>query len=99
MAREPSMTPSTPAPIVPVILCGGSGTRLLGLKMLRVKTIFRTLNQRAGGAEGGLNALDFRLSIKCPLDVAMLSDRDRSHPMLANGFEGFSEEHSHAEHH
>lgn len=51
------------------------------------------------GAEGGLNALDFRLAIKWPMDVAMLSDRDRSHPMLTNGFEGFSEEHSHAEHH
>lgn len=50
-------------------------------------------------AEGGLNAQDFRLAIKWPLGVTILSDRDRSHPMLTNEFEGFSEEDNHAEHH
>ena len=50
-------------------------------------------------AEGGLNALDFRLAIKWPLGVTILSDRDRSHPMLTNEFEGFSEEYNHAKHH
>jgi dTDP-4-dehydrorhamnose 3,5-epimerase len=35
------------------------------------------------GAEGGLNVLDPRLAIKWPLDVDVLSDRDRSHPMIA----------------
>ena len=46
-----------------------------------------------------LNALDFRLAIKWPLGVTILSDRDRSHPMLTNKFEGFSEKYNHAEHH
>lgn len=34
-------------------------------------------------AEAGLNALDPGLAIKWPLDVDVLSDRDRSHPMIA----------------
>ena len=59
---------------------------------------FHTATYQAG-AEGGLNALDFRLAIKWPLGVTILSDRDRSHPMLTNEFEGFSEEHNHAKHH
>lgn len=59
---------------------------------------FHTAAYQAG-AEDGLNAMDPRLAIKWPLAVTMLSDRDRSHPMLTSGFEGFSEEHNHAEHH
>ena len=34
-------------------------------------------------AEDGLNALDPGLAIEWPLDVDVLSDRDRSHPMIA----------------
>lgn len=59
---------------------------------------FHTATYQAG-VEGGLNALDFRLAIKWPLGVTILSNRDRSHPMLTNEFEGFSEEHNHAKHH
>jgi dTDP-4-dehydrorhamnose 3,5-epimerase len=45
-------------------------------------------------AEAGMNALDPQLAIEWPLNVgvAMLSDRDRSHPMLTKEFKGFQEE-------
>jgi len=42
-------------------------------------------------AEAGLNALDPKLAIKWPLSVAVLSERDRSHPMLTGEFVGFLE--------
>ena len=40
-------------------------------------------------AEGAVNANDPRLAITWPLDIAEMSDRDRSHPLLAAEFEGF----------
>ncbi|MFH1707464.1 MAG: dTDP-4-dehydrorhamnose 3,5-epimerase [Planctomycetota bacterium] len=42
----------------------------------------------APDAEGGLNIHDPRLAIKWPLDITELSDRDRSHPVVGDGFEG-----------
>ncbi|OZA25394.1 MAG: dTDP-4-dehydrorhamnose 3,5-epimerase [Hydrogenophilales bacterium 17-61-9] len=50
-------------------------------------------------AEDGLNALDPGLAIKWPLAVDILSDRDRSHPMIANEYGGFLEDSGHAKHH
>lgn len=41
-------------------------------------------------AEGGLHPLDPSLAITWPLDVADLSDRDRSHPRLLPSFKGLS---------
>jgi len=41
-------------------------------------------------AEGGLHPLDPTLAIAWPLDVADLSDRDRSRPMLLPSFKGLS---------
>jgi dTDP-4-dehydrorhamnose 3,5-epimerase len=40
-------------------------------------------------AEGAVNANDQRLAIAWPLDIAEMSNRDRSHPLLAPEFEGF----------
>jgi dTDP-4-dehydrorhamnose 3,5-epimerase len=40
-------------------------------------------------AEGALNAVDPRLGIAWPLDIAEMSDRDRRHPMVAAEFDGF----------
>jgi dTDP-4-dehydrorhamnose 3,5-epimerase len=40
------------------------------------------------GAKGGLNALGPKLAIKWPVGVAVLSERDASHPMLTNEFVG-----------
>ena len=51
------------------------------------------------GAEGGLNAQDPKLAIKWPLNVAVLSERDGSHPMLTNEFMGFLELQDYAKHH
>ena len=39
-------------------------------------------------AEGGLNPADPRLSVRWPLDVVAMSDRDRSHPLLTAAFDG-----------
>lgn len=39
-------------------------------------------------SEGGINALDPRLNISWPLPVTDLSDRDKSHPMIKDSFEG-----------
>ena len=39
-------------------------------------------------SEGAVNALDPLLAIKWPLDIADLSDRDSTHPMLTAAFEG-----------
>jgi dTDP-4-dehydrorhamnose 3,5-epimerase len=39
-------------------------------------------------AEGALNAEDPRLGISWPLAVVEISNRDRSHPLLCNGFSG-----------
>jgi dTDP-4-dehydrorhamnose 3,5-epimerase len=41
-------------------------------------------------AERGVNALDPRVAIAWPLAVEHLSERDRSHPLLAPGFDGIS---------
>jgi dTDP-4-dehydrorhamnose 3,5-epimerase len=40
-------------------------------------------------AEGALNAEDPRLAIAWPLEITEMSERDRTHPLLAAGFEGF----------
>jgi dTDP-4-dehydrorhamnose 3,5-epimerase len=45
-------------------------------------------NEYVPEAEGALNAIDPVLNIKWPLDISEVSDRDRSHPMIAEGFEG-----------
>jgi dTDP-4-dehydrorhamnose 3,5-epimerase len=50
-------------------------------------------------AEDGLNPLDPKLAIKWPLDIVMLSDRDRAHAILTSKFAGLSEMQSHAKHH
>ena len=42
----------------------------------------------AADAEGAINAIDPVLDIKWPLDIQEISDRDRTHPMVAEGFEG-----------
>lgn len=42
-------------------------------------------------AEAALNATDPRLAIAWPLEISEMSDRDRSHPMLAAGFEGIEQ--------
>ena len=39
-------------------------------------------------AEGAVNVLDPLLSIRWPLEIAEISDRDRRHPMLTASFEG-----------
>lgn len=39
-------------------------------------------------AEGGLNPLDPKLAIAWPLPVTEMSDRDKAHPILHNGFAG-----------
>ena len=39
-------------------------------------------------SEGALNVLDPLLNIGWPISVSDLSDRDRSHPMIKNDFEG-----------
>lgn len=41
-------------------------------------------------AEAALNAMDPKLNIAWPLDIAELSDRDSSHPMIKNDFEGIA---------
>jgi dTDP-4-dehydrorhamnose 3,5-epimerase len=41
-------------------------------------------------AERGVNALDPLVAIAWPLAVEHLSERDRSHPLLAPGFDGIS---------
>lgn len=40
------------------------------------------------GFEGGLNPQDPELAIDWPLPVTELSDRDKSHPLIHNGFKG-----------
>jgi dTDP-4-dehydrorhamnose 3,5-epimerase len=40
------------------------------------------------GAEGALNLSDPRLGVAWPLPLAHLSERDRAHPPLDDGFEG-----------
>jgi len=57
---------------------------------------FHTATYRAD-AEGGLHALDPLLAIKWPLEVVMMSDRDRSQP-LASEFMGLPEVPSYAKH-
>ncbi|MGR8979430.1 MAG: dTDP-4-dehydrorhamnose 3,5-epimerase [Gammaproteobacteria bacterium] len=44
----------------------------------------------APGSEGALNVLDPRLAISWPLPITELSNRDRSHPMIAVDFEGLT---------
>jgi dTDP-4-dehydrorhamnose 3,5-epimerase len=39
-------------------------------------------------AEGALNARDPRLNIRWPVNIADMSPRDASHPMLTDSFEG-----------
>ncbi|MFN7881925.1 MAG: dTDP-4-dehydrorhamnose 3,5-epimerase family protein [bacterium] len=39
-------------------------------------------------SEGGLRPTDARLAIHWPLPIAAMSDRDRSHPLLTDTFEG-----------
>lgn len=39
-------------------------------------------------SEGGLNPLDERLGIDWPLPVSLLSERDKSHAAISEGFEG-----------
>lgn len=41
--------------------------------------------------EGALNAMDPKLAINWPLDVADISDRDKNHPMLESKFVGVAE--------
>ncbi|MDP2246804.1 MAG: dTDP-4-dehydrorhamnose 3,5-epimerase [Nitrosomonadales bacterium] len=41
-------------------------------------------------AEGALNANDKQLSIKWPLQIAEMSDRDRAHPMISIDFRGLA---------
>jgi dTDP-4-dehydrorhamnose 3,5-epimerase len=41
-------------------------------------------------AESGLNAVDPRLAIRWPLDIADMSERDRGHAMLTSAFEGIA---------
>ena len=41
-------------------------------------------------AEAALNVSDPKLSIIWPLDITELSERDRSHPMIKNDFEGIA---------
>ncbi|MEM3365494.1 MAG: dTDP-4-dehydrorhamnose 3,5-epimerase family protein [Candidatus Methanomethyliaceae archaeon] len=38
--------------------------------------------------EGGLNPLDPRLSIRWPVEITEISERDRAHPCLNDDFEG-----------
>jgi dTDP-4-dehydrorhamnose 3,5-epimerase len=40
------------------------------------------------GAEGAVNANDPRLAIAWPLEITEMSERDRSHPLIAAEFEG-----------
>ena len=42
----------------------------------------------APGSEAGLNPLDPRLALPWPLPVGEMSERDRSHALLAASFEG-----------
>jgi len=42
----------------------------------------------AAQAEGGLNSCDPALDIKWPLEIAEISPRDKSHPMLTPDFQG-----------
>ena len=42
----------------------------------------------APGAEAGLSPLDPTLGIAWPLSISQLSERDRRHPQVADGFEG-----------
>ena len=39
-------------------------------------------------AEAALNVIDSRIGIDWPLDIAELSERDRSHPLIENDFKG-----------
>jgi dTDP-4-dehydrorhamnose 3,5-epimerase len=41
-------------------------------------------------AEAALNAMDPKLNITWPLDIVELSERDSSHPMIKNDFEGIA---------
>ena len=41
-------------------------------------------------AEGGLNINDPRLGIAWPLEITEISERDRAHPFIGEGFEGVS---------
>lgn len=41
-------------------------------------------------AEAALNAKDSKLNITWPLDIAEMSERDSSHPMIKNDFEGIA---------
>jgi dTDP-4-dehydrorhamnose 3,5-epimerase len=41
-------------------------------------------------AESGLSAVDPRLAIRWPLDIADMSERDRAHAMLTSAFEGIA---------
>lgn len=40
-------------------------------------------------SEGALNVADPRLSIAWPLPVSDISERDRNHPFISQGFQGF----------
>jgi hypothetical protein len=75
-----------------------SSTRTVSDLFLFRNAVFPTAAYHAS-AEGGLNALGTGLAIKWPLDVGVLSDRDRKHPMIANEREGFLEESGYAKHH
>jgi dTDP-4-dehydrorhamnose 3,5-epimerase len=46
------------------------------------------------GAEGGLSPLDPKLAIAWPMEITLISDRDRRHPLLSDGTD--LEEASHA---
>lgn len=39
-------------------------------------------------AEGGIDPLDPAIGIDWPLPIAVMSDRDRNHPMISGNFEG-----------
>ena len=62
---------------------------------------FQTLSERseliylctaayAPNTDSGLNPLDPALSIKWPLPISVMSDRDRNHPVTCDGFHGVS---------
>lgn len=47
-------------------------------------------NEYAPAAEGALNSRDSRLAIAWPEPIAILSERDASHPMIGPAFEGIA---------
>lgn len=45
-------------------------------------------NEYHPASEAGLNAKDCRLNINWPLDIADMSERDKSHPFIQENFQG-----------